>query len=200
MFDYYSTWRTDRFECDCGWSGPGSALALELFEALMEVHCPRCDAKFGLMPFPNREQTQSAADEGNVEAASELQRFSAYDEVQRELAESRQRISELPDLTGDVLTFTFGVEGGEALNPAYLTIKHEGVEIYRERSGFEWWSSLLELSTLLMERYPGRISWIDPTNDADQLLGDDLSASKTIRAFLADHGVSPPTGDWAMRE
>jgi hypothetical protein len=57
-----------------------------------------------------------------------------------------------------------------------------------------------ELCLLLIARYPGRIAWIDPTHDARALLGDDLSASGKIRAFLAEHRISPPTGDWAMRE
>ena len=78
-----------------------------------------------------------------------------------------------------------------------MLICHNGKEIYRERSGFEWWDSILELSTLLMARYPARITWIDPTADASELLGDDIRAAGKIKKFLAENRINPPSGRWA---
>ena len=198
--DYYSTWRTDAFTCDCGWTGLGHALAVEPFTELFEIHCPRCDSKFATISYPGQAETAVAAAQGDAEAIDELPKFSVYEQIQRELAQSREKIPALPNFEGDELTFTFAIEGGESLSPAFLLIRHLGAEIYRERSGYEWWDCIPKLCLLLMDRYPGRIAWIDPTRDARALLGDDLSASGKIRAFLAEHRISPPTGDWAMRE
>ena len=197
---YYSTWRTDTFTCDCGWTGVGRALAVEPFRDLFEIHCPRCDSRFATISYPDQVETAEAAAQGNVEAIHELPKFSAYEQTQMELALSRQQIPALPDFEGDELTFTFAIEGGQSLNPDSLLLLHDGVEIYRERSSFEWWGSIPELCTLLLERFPGRIAWIDPTGDARALLGDDMSASGKIRTVLAENHISPPTGEWVARD
>jgi len=199
MYDYYSSWRTDTFECECGWSGTGIQLATEMFRDLFEIHCRECDHKFGLICYPGQAETAEAAARGVTEAIEALPQFDAYKQTQRELAESREQIKALPDFEGDELTFTFAVEGGVSLSPDYLLICHDGEEIYRERSGFEWWSCLTELCECLMQRYPGRIAWIDPTDDANELLGDDIRADAKIRDFLAENRISPPSGRYSAR-
>lgn len=196
---YYSDWRERTWTCpSCHWQGPGSDLLMEAFNELSELWCPgsSCQHKFGLLVYPGHEATKAAAEAGNAEAQVNLQAFErvAHRRTQRDTA----RDQDLPDLAGEALTFTFIPEGGaDSLSPHWLVLTCNGTEIYREPSGYEAWQAIIDISLKVIERYPNRISWIDPADAGHVLLGDSISAAGRIREFLAEHNVAPPTGGWA---
>jgi hypothetical protein len=198
--EYFSDWRTDMWDCPgCGWSGPGSGLAKEYFDELFEVHCPRCDHKFGVITHPTTEQTQRAAAAGNAEAIAHLKALTVVGQRQRDVQQAREALGYLPDLDGTDLTFTFAPEGGDdGMSPTWLVLYCGDREVYREPSGYEGWQAIIDIGMVLVDRYAGRIAWIDPAAAGDCLGGDDISYDRHIRAFLAVHHVAPPTGAWAV--
>ena len=198
---FFDPWKAWMWECpSCPWSGRGDELALEHFDALFELHCPLCDHKFAVVTHPSRKQAQQAADAGNIEAIKHLAVFDLVEGKSQEVEESRLTRRNLPSLHGDRLEFTFTTSGGSSwMNPSSLIVSCADTVIHRERSGFEHWQAIIDISQCILDTYPGRVSWIDPGEAGECLLGDDLTAASTIAEFLRDHAVAPPSGEW-MRE
>ncbi len=99
-------------------------------------------------------------------------------------------MSHLPEIDGTALEFTFHTEGGsDWMNPEWLVLTCNGVEIHRERSGFEHWEALIEISGELLAHYPGRIAWIDASEAVEALGGDSIHAPAEVERFLEEHGV-----------
>jgi hypothetical protein len=141
-----------------------------------------------------------AAKAGNAEAIAHLGSITAVDDLRAEHGRSRRGRGRLPELDGSSLTFTFHIEGGtDGMNPEWLVLTCDGTEVHRERSGFEHWEAIVEVSRKVLARYPGRVLWIDPAKAGDCLGGDDLGYDTTIMDFLEENAISPPTGGWARR-
>jgi hypothetical protein len=103
---------------------------------------------------------------------------------------SKHESAELPDIAGDALEFTFRTEGGDDwMNPEWLVVACNGEGMLRERSGFEHWEALIEISETLLARYPGRIAWIDAEKAVEALGGDNLYARTEVEKVLDEHGV-----------
>lgn len=198
---YYSRWREMAVTCpSCGWSGRGASGAQELFAELIDVSCPGCGVGLFLVNLPTLEDTEAAATEGNAEALEELDGVREMERARARIRKERKKRDKLPDIDGDALTFTFHTEGGDDwMNPHWLVLTCNGREIYRESSGFEWWEPIIEISSKVIARYPGRVAWIDPATAGDCLGGDDISYDRKIQAFLDANGVAPPTGNWATK-
>jgi hypothetical protein len=60
------------FRCLCGWVGPLADLETELFDALYEAFCPRCDKRLAVVQFPGEDDIRRAASKGNKEAQKML--------------------------------------------------------------------------------------------------------------------------------
>jgi hypothetical protein len=69
---YYSSWRKKRYACKCGWKGPHDEMSTELFDSLIELSCPECDAHLLLVPYPTFDEVKTAAAKGNKEAQAGL--------------------------------------------------------------------------------------------------------------------------------
>ena len=65
---YYSPWQTDTWQCSCGWTGTGKDAAWEMFDALLQVDCPKCDKRLCLVIYPSPAEERAAAKAGNDEA------------------------------------------------------------------------------------------------------------------------------------
>ena len=65
--DYYSDWLSRKHTCMCGWSGSGTELSTELFAALIEASCPKCDRHLVLVSLPGFGEARAAATTGNEE-------------------------------------------------------------------------------------------------------------------------------------
>ncbi len=198
---YFEDWDTRTWTCaNCNWQGPGSDCTCEHFAELFELRCPKCNGKFTLIrTVVSMEEARASAAVGNEEAAAHvilLQNAAAF---QEQLAESRNGRGKLPALPRGKHTFAFTTGGDDEdwMSPAWLVLLADGVEIYREGSGYEGWEAIIEISEQVLKRYPRRVLWIDPAEVGSTLLGDDLSASGEIQDFLKNHGITPPTGNWA---
>lgn len=187
---YFDDWQNQAWTCpNCKWQGVGDDLGHEYFGELFELHCPACDHKFGLISHPLPAEIRAAAKKGNAEA---LVMVAALDEMDARAAEhvkGREGRDRLPDIDGEALEFTFRTEGSNWMNPEWLVLTCSGVEIYRERSGFEHWEPLIDISEKLLGRYPGRIAWIDADDAASNLAGDNINAGLKVEKFLEEHGV-----------
>jgi len=194
---YFSNWRSRTWQCpECAWAGTGADLAMEQFAELQELHCPRCDHKFGLLLHPNLEETRAAAQAGNDEALKHLQVLELLEGRLQQIEAARE--AELPEVAGDRLTFHFTPEGGhDPLSPHWLVLECDGKEIYREPSGYEGWRAIIDISERVLRTYPGRVAWIDPDNAGMALLGDNLSADGHIEDFLRENRIQPPDGRWS---
>jgi len=196
---YFSGWQTWDWVCPtCDWKGNGTDLAHEDFNELFELHCPSCNHKLGLITYPTREETQIAANAGNSEGLTHLTLLDVIANNRSLLEDSKKGRKNLPKLIGDNLEFTFDTDDGStSLNPSWLTLTCGDTVIHRERSGFEHWEAIIEISKLVLKTYRRRVAWIDPSDAGLCLLGDDFSAKGKITRFLKANNVAPPTGPWA---
>jgi hypothetical protein len=194
---WYSDWSERTWQCHtCRWQGPGQDLAIQWFSGLGELYCPGCGEKFGRVEFPSEKETRAAAKAGNAEAIAHLKVEQAAEKFRKSLKQART--APLPDLEGERLEFTFHTNGGrDSLTPFSLAVTCNGQEIYSEPTGYEGWYAILQISDMLLDRYAGRIAWIDPAEAGIALLGDDISAPGHIATYLREHKVTPPTGHWA---
>ena len=191
----FSGWEETALLCpSCGWSGTGAEAAHEHFAEVMEVLCRRCDHKFGLVRIaPSEEETRAAAAAGNPEAQAHLKTLEYIAVARAQLEESKRGRDSLPDLEGEAIGFRFSTAGGDDwMNPTWLVLKADGQEIHRERSGFEHWEAILEISDIVRDRYGSRVAWIDPGEAGEALLGDDLNADAAISAYFDEHHLLPP--------
>jgi hypothetical protein len=84
-----------------------------------------------------------------------------------------------------------------SLNHDWLTLTCGDRLVHRERSGFEHWEAIIEISEHVLKTYRRRVAWIDPSDAGLCLLGDDFSAKEKNTRFLKAKNVAPPTGPWA---
>jgi predicted RNA-binding Zn-ribbon protein involved in translation (DUF1610 family) len=70
ILEYYNEYRKDRTtSCpDCGWTGVAGDLAMEMYDELFDLSCPKCDKMLLIVAYPTGPQTKAAAEAGNAEA------------------------------------------------------------------------------------------------------------------------------------
>lgn len=197
-FEYFSNWRDHTFTHSCGWTGKHSEASQELFNELFELNCPQCEGRLAVISLPTATQIKNAAKEGNAEALEMLDQVNRSEQFAKERTTRRKSLKRLPKQSGDRLEFTLSTEGsGDWMNPSWLILNCNGEEIYRERSGFEHWEAVIKIGQAIHSQFTGRIAFFDPGQAAVGLLGDNLSASGRIQAFLNETHLAPPSGPWA---
>ena len=73
--DYFTNWRSEVHECECGWEGKPKGMATELFEELLEHSCPDCARHLLLVSFPTLDEITAAAARADAEALEMLARI-----------------------------------------------------------------------------------------------------------------------------
>lgn len=176
--NYYGDWKTRDHTCTCGWEGSGSELSTELFEALIEASCPKCDRHLVLVSFSSSGETRAAAAAGNDEAASDLPMVEMGEQLrERFQREELHEASQLPDVEGAILRFVIDIKG-DGVGLDYYVITLGDREVWREPAGWEDWQRFNELKAFLKERYGSRFAALTPTTAAaGNLLGDNISVS-----------------------
>lgn len=197
--DYFSDWQQRAWICrGCSWSGTGDEASIELFAELFELKCPQCDGRLALVLLPTHDSIRSAAADGHPEAIGMMGNVAKAEEFQAEQQRSRQSLKRLKKINSDNLEFTLTtVDTHDWMNPSHVVLLCNGVEIYRERSGFEHWEAIIEIGQALIDQYGQRIAWFDPGDAGVTLLGDNLSALGQIQNFLNQAGIAPPAGPWS---
>lgn len=172
----------------CGWTGcpPGHE---EVYDDLLDVHCPDCGRMLLVVPFPTLEETRAAAAEGNPDAQEELPdaeaRHNARESFlrrakQTELAEAAQ----LPDLHGDRLIIEWDFE--ESNDERWTILRHGTREVWREIAYYEGYTRFAEVFEILRARYGSRLAEVRPTPASElYLCGDKLFASDRIAELNA---------------
>lgn len=80
---YYTGWRTDTFECVCGWRGSGADLKPGAYGGVFIALCPGCeDRAILILNRPTTADMETGAIAGNADAARELLRFHTYLEAE----------------------------------------------------------------------------------------------------------------------
>lgn len=174
---YYSDWRAQPYSCPCGWKSSGDELALELFDALMQLSCPTCDRHLLLVSHPTFDEIREAAARGNEEARAQLSWVERLEAKEARFERMKLRESEqLPEVEGDELHFVWDLdEGGD------LALRLGDQVLWREPVFYEDWPRFNEVRELLKRRYPGRFRSLKPTDASEfYLFGDDISAPNKI--------------------
>jgi hypothetical protein len=181
LLAYYEYHGDEQLACPrCGWSGLARDGSQELHRELFDVSCPSCDKMLLVVSFPTSEETRQAAAAGNPEAIGELPRLD-----EREARQARAKSlalkpdSELPQLEGDSLHFTWDLE--EAGEEHWTVIRYEERVIWRELAYWEGWERFTTVKDILKSRYGDRFASLGPTVASElYLYGDDLTASSKL--------------------
>jgi len=161
----------------CGWSGP-TRDAIDLFEELLALRCPKCDARVGgLYLYPTDDEVREAAAAGNAKAIAELPRVDERTTREQAFEATKLREArELPDVEGDatfVARWSLEQHGGDS----YVALRVDEQELWREVAHYEDLPRFEVISGLLRERYEDRLLELRP--DAGEaivyILGDRIS-------------------------
>lgn len=119
------------------------------------------------------------------------------DQFQADQPRDRRSLKRLTEVDGDHLEFSLTtIDTHDWMNPSHVVLLCNGVEIYRERSGYEHWEAVIEIGKAIIDQFGDRIAWFDPSRAGTALLGDNIHASGKIQEFLDRSGVAPPSGPW----
>jgi hypothetical protein len=176
----------------CGWSGTAGD-AIELFESLVDLRCPKCDEKVGPHYLhPTGDEIRAAAAAGNAKAIAMLAEEDVHDDRERRFAATKlETAAALPDVPGDApFAVTWDLErDGDGEDWIVLRVAEQ--VLWRELAHFEDLPRLQEVARLLVERYRGRVLRIDVAEDGDAmtyLLGDKLGwidGPERVNAWIA---------------
>lgn len=181
----YYDWKERDIACsECGWSGKAQdAQQGEMFREGAEFHCPRCDHRFGFVPFPTIDETltDSRSDPADRKIAEiVLSREDRY----RPLSTADQ----LPDLDPIPQALTWDVveaSDGEA----WIVILNGEQEIWRELSYWEKYKRFGQVANILAQKYGKTLRDLVLTDRSFcDLYGDRISAvgyADRVREALA---------------
>lgn len=192
---YYSAYEFDRetatLDCACGWQGPATGASIELFDALYELECPRCDARLAVVGLPTHDQVREAAATGNESAQRDLvdvERIEA-----RHARASRLALADievLPALDGAELIIHWDQE--EVDDEQYTVLLHGDRALWRELAFWEGLTRYKEVVALLELKYGTRLRGVIPTQRSETYLGGDtlyaFDVVDAINARLASAG------------
>ena len=76
--NYYDDWHGKDYSCKCGWSGVINKGDLELYDALADFDCPKCETKLLIVSYPTTADIKEAASDGNEEAKQQLKQIKEF--------------------------------------------------------------------------------------------------------------------------
>ncbi len=184
---YFSEWRARPYTCECGWSGPSKELDTEFFDELAQYSCPKCDRHLVVVGYPTGDDVREAAERGNEEAKRMLPQViacearEALEEERRERwqREAVRKASDLPELEGDAMAFTWDL--GEVDGLSYVLISLGSTVVCREPASTGA-SRFPEVKAIFKERYGARFRRLDITEAAKDYLLDEDSSSSSVEA------------------
>lgn len=165
--------------CDCGWSGPFSAMPVEYESDFEVLCCPTCDKHLGYLNFPTFSETRRAAAAGNARAIAALPGVERT-EARRTRAASLElrKAAQLPDLAlaGPTRFVWDQVEdGGEQWTE--IRLAGSGELAWRQLAYYEGWEVFLRARDVLAERYgDGFAALVATGRSLLYLFGDSISA------------------------
>jgi hypothetical protein len=187
---YYSPWQTDTWQCPCGWTGTGKDAAWEMFDALVQVDCPKCDKRLCLVIYPSPAEERAAAKAGNEEA-----KRAAGDEKRRASREVKfkttklVRATQLPMLKG-VEAIDLLLECGEIDGDTFFVLTCDGERLHAEQA---WWESnapLRRYCRYTAQRYGDRLKTFTIGSGASMwLAGDSLRLYYDQADILKEFGL-----------
>ena len=157
MTGYYDVPKT-RFTCNkCQWSGLGAMLTQgEIYQEVVEYDCPQCHEKVTFAAFPNREETEAAAQTGNAEASRELTRFQTREQRWKRVIETqRSAVLDPPELAEHDVHCELRLDDED--DETWLVLIADGRELHRELAVFESTEPAHRLLALMRRRYGDRL-------------------------------------------
>ena len=183
---YYER-KTHTFTCDkWSWTGLGSELGIyEMYSEIVEWACPNCGEKLTFSAFPNREETQAAADAGDQQAIDELPGFDSRGRRWRRVLETRESDVAAPaELDhGDVRCVLSTVKDEEG--ETWLTLTANRLEIHRELAAWEDTEPAHRMLAPLHQRYGERLRSFNWEPALQYLAGDRLSYVSELDKLVA---------------
>lgn len=187
LLEYYEYRKDEKLTCPrCGWSGQAGEAATELHRELFDVSCPVCDKMLLVVSLPTVEETRAAAAAGNPEALAELPQVAQIeDRTARAKSLALRPDSELPELEGERLVFTWGIDNPDHRerpdDEIWTVIRCGERVVWRELAYWEGWERFNEVKDILKRRYGDRFGSLEPSDVSElYLYGDDLLASSKI--------------------
>src|SRR3989339_215568 len=173
MSNYYS-YGKEKFTCgSCKWTGLGSETKFgEMFQELVEINCPSCHNKIGLVSFPTEDEV---LENGSPEDKAGVLR--RRDFLKKRDATLLKDISKLPELDGKNMVFQ-----STETNDGYIVVAYKNKLLWKEIHGYEYYDRFIELGGLLKEKYGDKMIDLVPPEGID-LYGDALGAPKLVEAF-----------------
>src|SRR5580658_4112837 len=78
VYKFYSNWQQEIFACaECGWTGKVAFEDLDVGDVAAIIECRNCYSRLGIVLYPNLEDAEEAAAQGNTEAIQMLPEFKA---------------------------------------------------------------------------------------------------------------------------
>ncbi len=74
-FEYYDDWQGQPLSCSCGWTGVLDDDGTELYDALMDYKCPRCERVLAIIMYPTDQDIHETAAKGHPQALAQLARM-----------------------------------------------------------------------------------------------------------------------------
>lgn len=151
MRKYYSSWRTEQFDCPaCKWRGAGSALVLGDYSLdSAERLCPVCEECITVVLHPTIEESRANWDKVYRLDREQIERAEAFhaEFEHRKLREPAQ----LPDIAEPsfILYWDFADDGSRR----ETLIKHRDNVIFAEPALWEGYERFIEVAEILWRRY-----------------------------------------------
>lgn len=179
MCSYYDNWKTDEFNCKaCNWRGSGSSLILgELYDELLELNCPACNACVTHIMYPTTEESRA-----NWDKLSDAERHQV-EMIERRIANFADRklrdMTPLPDLNTN--SFVLHWDCLDASYDSETLILFGETVIFREPATYENYNRFIKVAELLKARYGNALCDLIPTTRSKTYLyGDCMSSLDTV--------------------
>ena len=172
------TYKSHNYQCkNCNWTGKGEVLEQgDLYEDGFEVNCPACGKLLELVVFPTFDEVlKYGTEEEKKEVKKQMKFWEQWEEF------SLKSIDQLPEIEGDNLIFE--IEERKYKSQEFLFILNKGKEIWKEPLLYEYYDRFIEIGKMLKEKYGNSMQDLVPPEYQGWLLGDKLSAEKSIEAF-----------------
>jgi hypothetical protein len=179
LFNYFDNWKNEALTCEqCGRKWKLDLKRADEYEQPLEFRCPACDAVLAIVNFPTVDEMKENWDKLSP---SEKELCSTAEDLDRDFAITNLNSpAQLPDIEAEQIILVWDVEpelGDVSGEPKYVTIKHQGQSIWKERAFFECVGRFDEVVDVLKKKYGNRLKDLLPSSASLTFLGgDDLSA------------------------
>jgi hypothetical protein len=187
---YYSPWQTDTWQCPCGWTGTGKDAAWEMFDALLQVDCPKCDKRLCLVIYPSPAEERAAAKAGNEEAKRAVDQAKNRGQREEKFKTTKLvRAAQLPMLKGvDALDLLLECE--EIDGDTLFVLSYDGQRLHAEQAWWESNSPLRRYCRYAAQRYGDRLKTFTIGSGASMwLAGDSLTLYYEQAEILKEFGL-----------